>query len=158
MIEAKPARLLSRHYRVETPAGPWTELRFDDHAGDARFVVDGRSYHARRTRDENVWRSLARALRSRNLYHLEQDGVVVARATGGGLGYHVWTEGGSEYDLRPDGKRVQLLRDGVPLGHAGRRGFLARGLWAELSADVPAPIRLFVVWLLLCRWETLHSE
>ena len=158
MIEAKPARLLSRHYQVETPAGPWTELRFDDHAGDAYFVVDGRSYHARRARAESVWSGLVRALRSRNLYQLERDGAVVARATGGGLTYRIWSEAGSEYDLRPDGKLVQLLRDGMPMGHAGQRGLLARGLWADLSADVPPPIGLFVVWLLLCRWETVHSE
>jgi hypothetical protein len=122
MIEARPTRLLSRHYRVDTPAG------------------------------------LVRALRGRNQYHLEQDGAVVARATGGGLDYHVWTDAGPEYHLRPDGKRVELLRDGVPLGHLAQRGFLARGLRAELSANVPAPVRLFAVWLLLCRWETLHSE
>lgn len=157
MIEAKPVRPLSRHYRVEIPAGLWTELRFGDHAGDASFEVDGQRYHARHTRSESAWGSLVRALRGRNLYQLDQDGAVVARATGGGVQYHIWSEAGPEYDLRSDGKQVQLLRDGVPMGHAGQRGFLARGLWAHLSADVPAPIRLFAVWLLLCRWETVHS-
>lgn len=159
MIEVKPARLLSPHYQVETPDGPWTELRFGDHAGDAFFRVDGRSYDARHVRDGSAWRTAIRALRSRNLYQLEQDDVVIARATGGGLRwrYHIWTEAGPEYDLREDGKRVQLLRDGVPLGHLRPRGGLSRGLWAELSADVPAPVRLFAIWLLLCRWETVHS-
>jgi hypothetical protein len=159
VIVATPARLLSRHYRVETPAGPWTELRFDDHAANAAFVVDGRSYRALHVRDESVWRTVVRGLRGRNLYQLEQDGAVVARATGGGLGarYHVWTEAGPEYELREAGKQVQLLRDGVPMGELGRRPGLSRGLWAEISADVPAPVRLFAIWLLLCRWETVHS-
>lgn len=99
MIEAKPTRPLSRHYRVQTPAGPWAELRFDHHAGDASFAVEGRSYRARRLMDERLWR-------------------------------HV---------------------------NVGQRGALARGLWADLAADVSAPVGLFVVWLLLCRWETLHT-
>lgn len=159
MIVASPTRMLSRHYRVETPAGPWTELRFDDHAADAWFLVDGRSYRARRTPGESAWRDIVRTLRGRALYHLEEDGVVVARASGGGLRarYQIWTDAGPEYGLREDGKLVQLVRDGVPLGRLGRRSGLSRGLWAELSADVPAPVALFSIWLLLCRWETLHS-
>ncbi len=155
-IEARPLSLLAPHYRVGLSADSWTELWFDRPAGDARFFVEGRSYHARRLPGETLWRGLVRALRGRNLYQLEEDGAVAARATGGGVDYHLWTEAGPEFRLRRDGMPVQLLRDGVSMGHAGPRGLMARGLWAEFSPDVPAPIRLFAVWLLLCRWEIQH--
>ena len=158
MIEAHPAGLLSPHYRL-TDGAEWTELRFDDHAGDAAFVLDGRGYRveAERTR-ESVWRTILRAARGQQRFRLADDGGVIAHAEGGGLRarFRVWTGDGAAYELREDGKTVRVMRGGAVLGHVGRRGGMSRGLWAELPGSVPAPLRVFIIWLLLRRWETLH--
>lgn len=160
MIEAEPAGLLSPHYRLTEGAAPWTELRFDDHAGDASFILDGRRYRARaEIPRESAWRMVARAVRGRQLYRLEEDGGVIAHAQGGGLRarHHLWTGAGASYDLREEDGAVHLLGDdGAALGRIARRGGLARGLQADLSDTVPAPIRAFIIWLLLRRWETIH--
>lgn len=160
MIEATPTRLLSPHYRLNDGAGVWTELRFDDHAGDAGFVLDGRRYRAVAERPrESLWRAVVRAAGGRQLYRLEEGGTVIARAEGGGFRarYRVWTDDGAAYELHEEGKLVRLTRDGAVVGQVGRRGGLSRGLWAELPDSVPAPLRVFILWLLLRRWETVHA-
>ena len=161
MIEARPRHWLSRHYQLYDGPHVWTELRFDDHGADAGFVLDGRHYRTiREIAGVSLWKYVVRSLRGRNIFRLEQDGVVVAHAQGEGAfsgRYRVWTEAGEEYRLHEQGKQVSLLRDGVGIGRIARRGALARGLWAELPAEVPAPLRVFIIWLLLSRWETIGS-
>jgi hypothetical protein len=158
VIVAEPARLLSRHYRLNDGVVS-IELRFDDHAGDAGFVLDGRRYRAEAERPrESLGRTLLRALGGRQLFRLVEEGGVIGHAQGGGLraNFRVWTGDGTSYELREEGKTVRVMRDGAVLGHVGRRAGLSRGLWAELPASVPAPIRVFIVWLLLRKWETVH--
>lgn len=158
MIVAQPARLLSPHYRLEDGAAA-IDLRFDDFGGDAGFVLDRRHYRARVERPrESLGRAVLRALGGRHLFRLEEDGAVVAHAQGGGLRarYRVWTGDGAQYELREEGKAVRVTRDGAVLGHLGRRGGLSRGLWAELPAAIPTPVRVFMIWLLLRAWETVH--
>lgn len=158
MIVAEPARLLSRHYRLNDGAVA-IEMRFDDHAGDAGFVLDGRRYRAEEERPrESLGRAVLRALGGRQLFRLEEDGAVIAHAQGGGLrpNFRMWTGDGASYELRAEGKAVRVTRDGAVLGHVGPRGGLSRGLWAELPATIPAAVRVFIIWLLLRKWETVH--
>ncbi|MFW5952078.1 MAG: hypothetical protein ACOCVZ_08195 [Gemmatimonadota bacterium] len=112
----------------------------------ASFALSGDRYTARRT-------SLARGT-----FVLEGPTGVLARATKTGIFRREFeVEAGPERWLlravSPLTREFQLLRDGVLLGTVQPVAILRRRARLDLSDAVPAPLQVFVAFLVLVLWK-----
>ncbi len=91
-------------------------------------------------------------------FRLERDGRVVASAERSGLwrrGFEV-SAGDRSLAFRPTAllrRRFQLLHGDRVVGHFAPDGWLTRRARAMFPADIPLPIRIFIVFLGLTLWR-----
>ena len=108
------------------------------------FDVAGSRYEIRR---EPMW----------GAFVLRSAGREIARATKATFSrsFSVSTEG-AEYTLRAASafqRKFVLERDGVKLGEIRPRSMFSRKCVVQLGSDLPLPLRIFLLWLVIILWR-----
>jgi hypothetical protein len=142
MLEAEPTRWWASTYAVREDGVPLTELSFRALREGGRFVLGGVPYTLRRERMAGDF--LLEGL----------DGAEVARARKPSAfrrRFELRHQGGA-LRIEPTsgwGRRYRVVDGGRQVGEVRRRSAFRRQVDTDLPDDLPRPVQVFVLWLVL---------
>lgn len=147
MLRIEPKGWLSWRFRVLDARGrTLTEIHQAWVRERVTFAIDGTPYTVRRT---SAWRST---------FQLEQPEGVLAEATKPSMlrrAFDVVTPRDHFRLEAPSlfGRTFEVYRDEAPVGSIRPAALLSRSAEADLPDDLPQPIRVFLVFLVLLLWK-----
>ncbi|MHC4079355.1 MAG: hypothetical protein ACYST0_13045 [Planctomycetota bacterium] len=145
-MKAIPKRWYSWGYTIEDGARTVADIDVAMCSGRAAFKIEGSVYVAYR---EGVLRGA---------YILEQRGSTVARAekTSAFRREFLVEHADQHYTLRPRsalGRSFLLMNGARQVGSIIVEGLFSRRVAMDLPAELPLPVKVFVLWLVILTWR-----
>ena len=147
LLRIEPKGWLSWSFRVLDARGhALTEIQQAWVRERGTFSIDGTRYTVRRT---SAWKGT---------FQLEQPEGVLAEATKPSLFRRAFDVVTPRGHLRVEatsvfGRTFEVYRDEAPVGSIRPAAFLSRSAEADLPDDLPEPIRVFLIFLVLLLWK-----
>ena len=146
MLKVVPKSWFSWDFRVLDGERSVAEIEFSRWSEKGRLILGSASLDVHR----EGWMSGA--------FVLQADGVVVARAEKPSAFHRSYAIecGEKRYTLRAESVfgRAFVLLDGTKvLGSVSPEGLFSRRARADISAELPLPLRIFILWLALLLWR-----
>jgi hypothetical protein len=145
MLRARRRGVFRREYEIESDGGPVTTLSGARREG-CEFTLDGTAYRVERDS------------RKRFLLH-GPGGRAAPAARAAGPGGAVRAESGNVKLVKPSMWRSgwEVHQRGSARGSVRHVGMLSRSFVADMPSDVPMPVRVFALYVLLVHFERQNN-
>lgn len=161
MLRATPASWFSWDYQVERGTETIARLTFAWSAEAGGFVLGGRKFEVQRNGFMGWVGAFQLSTGDQIVCNVRRPNLLVRRfelefptgRDGGGVEPRITLLATSVFR-----QKYLVRRSGVEVGRIRAVGFLTRKAEASFSEELPMPIQLLLIWLMLLNWRRAESQ
>jgi hypothetical protein len=151
MLEVRAKNIFSSHYEILDAGQMLTTVNIRWWREAGKFKLDGEQYTVGR-------RGLASGL-----FYVEQDGELLASADKPSAFFNRYTvhHDNQEYELSRRslfGRTFDLKLNDFPVGTMKPTSIFTRSAKVQLPSEIPAPVQVFIAWLVLVIWKRMRQS